>query len=510
MGNRVSLTRRDIIKIAVPAALTLPAVSVAKKDVDNVRTDKLDIVIIYGQSNALGLAGVDKNFAESELVRIQDGSYYYFSGQIRPLTHYMPSINLGISSGSCWSQFSNTYKQITGRGCIFIQCARGSTSLVDLAPPSMNYNRMVEESRNLLSIVGKDKIGHIFTVFHQGEADQIEKTPKKFYKETLINLGLAMQKDIGISKFFLFKVGDPQLRTQESISLIQSAQEEICKEQELFVMAFSGCSAFKRENLLLGSDGVHYSIYGYNLMGQIGAENVASNIETKTTITKDDVSTYGSLSLTSSYDWKYIAASFCFGGGGLKLLSNNYPAHNDGLYATSHIIDVECSGNIIKATPSFPLSKILSKNASAECSEPSVTLHPLLKVEKDRPIEISCVFDVSFDVQIGSENVFRYASNEPNEALDGKIKVESDNVTGYLKIIHPKTYKAPDVYSSGADRKSMHGAFNIQHIDSESFVIMPVKQPTGSRFCIKLSGCEMDLSRSNFANMLMSFDIIAA
>lgn len=506
----MSISRRSLLKLTGAATLAVPATSFATKGGEKSKFSNVDVVIICGQSNALGFAGLDENFDDSALVEINEGSYYFFGGKIHPLTHYMKSINGGVSSGSAWSQFSNTYKEITGRSCVFIQCARGSTPLTDLAPPSNNYKRMVEETNRMISAIGKKNIANIFAVFHQGEADQIAKTRKEDYKNLLTNLGASLKNEVGISKFFVFKVGSPQRRADENISAIKAAQDEICKEQDLFVMAFSGCSAFKRENLLLGSDGVHYSIYGYNLMGQIGAENVASNIETKTTITKDDVSTYGSLSLTSSYDWKYIAASFCFGGVGVKLLSNTYPAHNDGLYATSHIIGVECSGNIIKATPSFPLSKILSKNASAECSEPSVTLHPLLKVEKDRPIEISCVFDVSFDVQIGSENVFRYASNEPNEALDGIIKVESDNVTGYLKITHPKTHKAPDVYSSGADRKSMHGAFNIQHIDSESFVIMPVKQSTGSRFCIKLSGCEMDLSRSNFANMLMSFDIIAA
>ncbi|WP_230350904.1 sialate O-acetylesterase [Lelliottia sp. WAP21] len=506
----MSFSRRDVFKIAVPAALSLPAVGLAKSHKSNVRGGKLDIIIIYGQSNALGLAGIDDNFKESSLVKINDGSYYYFDGEVKPLTHYLPSVNMGMSSGSPWSQFSNTYKQITGRGCVFIQCARGSTPLADLAPPSMNYKRMVEESNKLISILGKNSIDNIFTVFHQGEADQIANTPKKVYKDMLVSLGLSMQKDIGISKFFVFKVGEPQKRSQESISAIQSAQDEICKEQELFIMAFSGCSSFKRENLLMGSDGVHYSIYGYNLMGQIGAENVASNIETRTTITKDDVGTYGALSLTASYDWRYVAATFGVDGGKMRLLSNIYPEHNEGLYATSHIIDFDISDNIIKATPSFPLSKILSKNVSAECSEPSITLHPVLKVNKAGPVEIRCRFDVSFDVQVGSHGVFRYASGEIIEALRDIVTIESDDSTGYLKVTHPKTSKAPEVYSSGPGKNRRYGDFNIQQVDDKTFIIMPGRQATGSRFCVKISDCEMDLSKSSFDNLLISFDVIAA
>lgn len=510
MGNAVSFTRRDLIKIAVPTALTIPGVSIAKKTVDNAQAGKLDVVIICGQSNALGLAGVDDNFDEGALVSIHDGSYYYFDGKIRPLNHFMPSINLGVSSGSSWSQFSNTYKQITGRGCIFIQCSRGSTPLAELSPPSLNYKRMVEESKKLISILGKKKIGNVFSVFHQGEADQIADTPKEIYKEMLIGLGVSMQKEIGISKFFIFKVGDPQLRSQESIAAIQAAQEEVCKEQDLFIMAFSGCSSFKRDNLLLGSDGVHYSIYGYNLMGQIGAENVALNLETKSTITKDDVDTYGALSLTASYDWRYVAATFGVDGGKTRLLSNIYPEHNEGLYATSHIIDVEISDDMIKAIPSFPISKILSKNVSAECLEPSITLHPVITVKKSEPIEIRCRFDVSFDVQVGSAGVFRYASGEIIDALRDIVTIENDNSTGYLKVTHPKTSNAPDVYSSGPGKYRKYGDFNIQYIDDRTFIIMPSRQSTGSRFCIRMTGCEMDLQKPMFDGLLISFDVIAA
>lgn len=507
----MSVTRRNLIKFAAPAALLLPVAGIANSnnktnDVEN----KLDVFIIYGQSNALGFAGLDDGFIESNLVKINSGSYYYFGGEIRPLVHYMPSVNTGVSSGSAWSQFSNTYKQLTGRSCLFVQCARGSTFIEYLIPGTNNYERMVSASRDAVSIIGSEKLGKIYCLYHQGEADQLLETKKEKYKEMLLSLGKGMKSDLGIDKFFVFKVAAPHGRKEECVTAIQSAQDEVCETEELFVMAYSGCPSFNIKNLLLGSDGTHYSIFGYNVMGQIGAENVAKNIDTKTTVTKDDIEKYGVLSLNPKYDWKMASASFTFNGEELKILTNLYPEHGNDLYATSNILGFDMDNKTLKVIPSFKVKNILSAQASFNHFDSSVIAKALIKCVKDSYFRISSLCDISFDIIVGDNTSYRPFSYEEFAEIDGLVTISNNEKTREIIVNHPSSGMLPNILISTQGKYDKSLGHEIKILNKNSFSIKYYLKSYGTRMCISISNCEIPIKQLKFKDMILSVQVIAA
>lgn len=508
----MSVSRRDLFKLAAPAALIIPCVGLASEESSaKDRNSKLDIFIIYGQSNALGFAGLDKNFSEDNLVKINSGSYYYFDGEIRPLVHYIPSVNTGISSGSAWSQFSNTYKQITGRSCVFIQSSRGATKLEDLAPPSNNYKRMISATHDVISILGDKSSGKVYCLFHQGEADQFVGTGKSKYKEMLLSLANEMKKEVNLDRFYLFKVAAPHGRSEEEIIAIQSAQDDLCETEELIVMAFSGCPSFNNENLLLGSDNVHYSIFGYNVMGQIGAENVAKSIETKTTLTKDDIEKYGFLSLNPEYDWRVVSASFTFNSNdGFKMLSNYYPSDGAGLYALSNVVGYETKNGKLNIKPSFDFKKILSANSMFNMFDRSFTARAIMDCDKKTGINVTAYCDICFDLKIGETTVYRPFTDDIYKEIANLIQLTSVKSTGEITIKHPLSGMIPNILigRQGMYNKSL--GYDIEVHDNATFSIKPFIRTLGTRISISISNCEVPMTELRFEDMVINVQVIAA
>lgn len=507
----MSLSRRKLINISASAALLLPLSGVASSNGKKTSSkDKLDIFVIYGQSNALGFAGLDEGFKEDDLVKIIGGSYYYFLGEIRPLVHYIPSVNSGVSSGSAWSQFSNTYKQMTGRSCLFIQCSRGSTHIELLSPPSNNYKRMVAATKDAISILGKNASGRVYCLFHQGEADQLLETDKERYKELLLSIGHGMKNDLSLNKFFLFKVASPTRRKEEYITAIQSAQEEVCKSDDLFVMAFSGCPSFNHENLLLGSDGTHYSIFGYNVMGQVSAENVAENINTITTITNDEIKKYGALSLNPRYEWKMIAASFIIIDDEFRILTNSYPERNSGMYSTSNVIKYKLSDDSIIIKPAFYIEKILSASASFKSNEKSISASLSVDVIKGGNIFINCICNISFDIKVGDNNIYKPFSDEVFNGISEIIKLCSVGESNEIIIEHPPTGMNPNVLIRDTGRYDMSLGYRIKTVNNKKISIKPYVSSVGDRIGITLLNCELPFGKLKLIDSIVSFQVIAA
>ena len=97
----------------------------------------------------------------------------------------------------------------------------------------------------------------------------------------------TLDKQLGIDKMYISRVGpranytstDPvTLRLNE----VRTAQDDACAQDSRLVMAYRGAIRFQ-EMGYLAADNVHYTQAGYNMLGNIFGEVVASDINTAVT-----------------------------------------------------------------------------------------------------------------------------------------------------------------------------------------------------------------------------------
>lgn len=259
-----------------------------------------DIVIAYGQSNAVGYAGqpgvpaVDDS--STPTANIFAKNYDPATDSIIPISNTMNHLNYilesGGSRGNAWTAFSNTWYGRTGNGVVILNGARGGASISQLQKGNTNpvapdavidadyYQRTLDayqSTKAAMATQGYDQ-GGTYCVFHQGETDQQSGLNPVSYRNDLKQLALDMFVDFNnLSKFGVCIVGCPGSRPLESWQTIQSAQYSAVNDGvggdigRNMAVVFDGCPSFTLDNGQYNiADDTHYSQRGYNEMG-VGA-----------------------------------------------------------------------------------------------------------------------------------------------------------------------------------------------------------------------------------------------
>lgn len=269
--------------------------------------DEVDILVVYGQSNARGYAANSPGAPEylEPLARVWNGTEFI------ALTSYTPTATDGISTGSAWAAFGNEYCKTTSRQLAIVNGGRGSQSLSELQKGTANYDDLLAWVNGAKSAIVDEgnSLGNVVVAFNQGERDSQLKTTPAAYTALLAQLWTDMKADFGASFMGIFTVGYYADSNVVWGQAIQTAQRLFARNNVDAFLAYDYLGCFGSHNKLK-VDGVHYNQRGYNIMGREGAQRFVSLLfpDTDAPATDQLIERFGRISAQQSQAWNMHAA----------------------------------------------------------------------------------------------------------------------------------------------------------------------------------------------------------
>ena len=244
---------------------------------EDIRVGKahLDVCLMLGQSNA---AYANYNLAEAPAPA--PGTAYYYgheSGKYSEITfasctiHSMTSADGTATTGDKAPSFAKKYYETTGHRVYFVCGAINGKSITTFDPDDgMTWRYAAEVVDYAIKALDESHYTYnsIAYMWIQGEADagmSIEEYKSRFLEmnNAIMNGGLA---GVAFHHAFISKV-----RTIAS----GNAQIQLAEEHpDIITMATTISSTFTIDNGLMGSDGVHYTQSGDNLIGEALGESM--------------------------------------------------------------------------------------------------------------------------------------------------------------------------------------------------------------------------------------------
>ncbi|WP_339892202.1 sialate O-acetylesterase [uncultured Alteromonas sp.] len=398
---------------------------------------EIDILVVYGQSNARGYAGSTTGVPEynTENVVVWNGT------TVEPLTSYTPTQNDGVSTGSMWPSFCNEYAKQTDRRALLANCAKGSQSVADLSKGAANTNYSglvdwVSDIKTYIATLGLS-VGNISVIYWQGEQDAQLETNPATYKTTLETLWADLKLDTGASDFNIITVGSYSLTTVRQSIPIQNAQRLMARDLDDVKIIYDRAQALGSVGMKV--DTVHLNQQGYNTIGTLAARNY---VETLLSNNSQESSAYidrfGKLNLDGSQDWEL------FGGRIFKAAVDDWQITANSHRAASGLFSVAINGSDeLEITLCSEVDYILSATATV-MSQNNAGESLVLKIDDDihtnvvngrsvATLGISCDINaVCTDMATGA-----VTTGLQDSLLDDAITI-TNAATGVVNISHPE------------------------------------------------------------------------
>lgn len=267
-----------------------------------------DLLVVYGQSNALGLAGAMGDTSGWPTPLSTSLMYDVDTGTIKPIIQNMKSVNGAVSSGHSWGEFANEYFRKTQRGVIVVNAARGGMAIASLIKGAGTgyYEGMVAGATAAVTAASAAgyNIGSRMVCWHQGESDMsidpaVSPTKYDTYYGALNTLIENLRTDFPFSFFGICTVGCPPSRLETSWGVTQNAQRTLAQRRADTSIVFDGCPTFFAADGMVNASGgdEHYSQKAYNLMGYHAAQGFAELFSKGTRVKSSvDLNEYGGAS----------------------------------------------------------------------------------------------------------------------------------------------------------------------------------------------------------------------
>lgn len=240
----------------------------------------VDLIFFMGQSNMSGCGG-DASLAPkvaedagAEFRAVSDPTRLYPIAE--PFGANENNINglidrPGAKKGSLVSAFVNKYYKETGRKCICVSASRGETSIEQWLSEGIHADvtARVVTSKQWLTENGYT-IGHMYTVWLQGESDGLAKTDPQVYRSKLDDFIRPLFIN-GMEKVFIITPGRTIDET-EVYTQIANVQKQVCMESGYYALATSVLSGVSTEYM---TDIYHYNQHVLNMVGTEAARAVA-------------------------------------------------------------------------------------------------------------------------------------------------------------------------------------------------------------------------------------------
>ena len=268
-------------------------------------SEGVDIVISYGQSNAVGSGIIQATpfHYDTGNTKAQKCEYESINSYINGVCAiYNPISNpsdISLKGGySSWTSFDQRLSTLSNRKMLLINGAAGGKYLTDLLPmPEEDtdnpppYLALILHTKHAIAHYGEEHINSISIIWLQGEAEaslmaasawdiNTKNAYLKKYFENLTYLHQSIILDLDIPKLNMFidRVG---VVDQEIFSAqFSSNLNDLGYWQIEFCVLVSFCNplsilprTFSHSNGLLATDGIHYSNLGYDMLGEENANN---------------------------------------------------------------------------------------------------------------------------------------------------------------------------------------------------------------------------------------------
>ena len=257
---------------------------------ENIIVEKaqLDLIYMYGQSNAAYRNAVP---SEADPIPRLGTAYYYGLEDRSGPTAAENNTGMDLSECDFWTMldengesrigdkapsFSAEYTKITGHKIYWVCGAVGNKGISQFQPPNAfmwTYGKSVLE--NAVELVDTDKFNLEVTYYLwiQGEANAT--SPIDQYKSLFLNMHNAMiNGDMG----YKFKGCFISIVRDQNGENSAIAQRELCKEYSTIHLGADIAKTFTVQNGLMGSDDLHYSQAGNNLIGETMGTNVGDYV----------------------------------------------------------------------------------------------------------------------------------------------------------------------------------------------------------------------------------------
>ncbi len=279
------LTQADTIQILSNGDIYLvDSEGVATQLSTSISSLEMDIFLIGGQSNALGIgvAGTSPNPQE-------DTVYQYHSSTFSEVTDEVGA----PQTGSAWPSFGITWHSLTGRRICFVP--QGDDGSAQVAAADLGFgnwdtsgtlysNSLLRLAEARQAVIDAGYIPRLRGILWcQGETDAIginNATITQGQYTTALTTMVANYRGVFGSDFpfYIYKTGTQTSASDVGYSAIRTAQEAFVLSDPLRNrMVFRGALDFVARGMM--SDTVHYTQEGYNEMGRISAETINAGLD---------------------------------------------------------------------------------------------------------------------------------------------------------------------------------------------------------------------------------------
>lgn len=432
-----------------------------------------DVFVIYGQSNAVGFAGADDGFSTADLVSLSSKAMYFNGEVLAPLTHYMEHSSGDVSTGSPWDQFANRYTSLTGRGVIFIPCAKSGVGIDNLLPGGVFYSNARSYIYKFDSLDKGVEIGKRYIVFHQGEQDQLSAKDRSIYQSELNLLISNMVIDFNCEMFYILKVGNPITRSERLWTGVQNAQEFLSSTEANCMMATRICTSFNLENKLIGSDKTHYSQKGYNLMGDDAAVNIAHDLNNKTRVSNYGLDKHSSLLLPGQKMWNYLSGYVSWEGD-LNSFVINTSNNTDGIYSVSNFTDIIFNQD--KKSFLLKSSAMIASILNIDVKVNNVGNVNGVSIEAsrydDRNINLDFYLDADFYINMNSGQILGLDTGVAPGWIAGNVSISLDKDKSTAVITHGESNFFPSIHPANTPSlDNIKTDVSFRRLSRSSFIV---------------------------------------
>src|SRR6267142_1806075 len=247
------------------------------------------LFLVAGQSNAAGVG----DYHLSPQCPPNSAFEYRLSGDdLLPLKDPVGENEYGFDkakTGSAWPAFALRYHELSNNRVFIVQAAKGGSTL---NPGYRNYLRWdslgwlwsaaVAKARKAMD---KTELPLSGIIWSQGEADgtfiNAQRLTGAEYQAQLKNLIGRFRREFGPTlPFYIIQTGFAGGEDPGGFEIVQSVQEQICRELPYTYLVYSFTRYFPEFNLM--TDYVHYNQHGYNVLGKTVAEVIDHIDKTKT------------------------------------------------------------------------------------------------------------------------------------------------------------------------------------------------------------------------------------
>ena len=212
--------------------------------------------------------------------------YRILTDSLRPLRHPVGEdigellLGAHLGRGSLVPYFAAAYIAETGKNVVAVHAAKGATLLSqwekDSETGKERYAKTIEK-------IGAAKrkcsgIEKVYYIWLQGESDALAATEEKSYRESLVRYKNDLKADAGIDSFMIIEVGyfASHFGGREKDEKIMRAQEEVCREEEDFVLLTDITKKLSLDERYTNPEAVgHYNNAAMKIIGETAGKAAA-------------------------------------------------------------------------------------------------------------------------------------------------------------------------------------------------------------------------------------------